>query len=75
MAAEMGQNIGKKTYWFAAHGRIILVFQDPCDLVLELCFLLCKCILTWYHRAVAECESTASLPEAFPWLHPEKMIQ
>ena len=37
--------------------------------------VLFVCILTWYHRAVAECESTASLPEAFPWLHPEKMIQ
>ena len=37
--------------------------------------VLFVCILTWYHRAVAECESTASLPEAFLWLHPENMIQ
>ena len=40
MAGEMGQNMGKRTYWFAAHGRIILVFQDPCEVVLELCLLL-----------------------------------
>ena len=34
----INKDIEKKTYWFAAHGRIILVFQDPCDVVFELCF-------------------------------------